>query len=130
MTIIQSLDEIIIDMLPHGSGINYDWHVVIKDNETILCHNCYDTMDEYGSYRETIDFTAEYNFSFYDGLLKLKLTDLDLSCDALPLDVYIKNLENDDEMENKLLSIDDDEVIDNTAHLYGLDDYLWQTLDI
>lgn len=127
---IQSLDELIIDMLPHGSGINYDWYIVIEDNKTVLCHNCYDTMDEYGSYRETIDFTAEYNFSFYDGLLKLKLTDLSLSVDGQSLENYIADVMNDDEMENKLLSIDDDEVIDNTAHLYDLDDYLWQTLDI
>ena len=127
---IQSLDELIIDMLPHGSGINYDWHVVIKDNETVLCHCLYDTINEQGLYCESIDFTAEYHFSFYDGELKLKLTDLSLSVDGEPLEDYIDDVMNNDEMENKLLTENDEDVIDNASHLYELDDYLWQTLDI
>ena len=127
---IQSLDELIIDMLPHGSGINYDWNVVIKDNETVLCHNLYDTMNETGYYMESVDFTAEYHFTFWDGQLKLMLTDLSLSYDGTPLEDYINDLMNDDEMTNKLLTEDDDNLVDNSSHLDGLEDYLWQTLDI
>jgi len=46
------------DYLPHGSGIDADWHLE-KKGEVILASNSYHAMDEYGGYCDWWDFTVE-----------------------------------------------------------------------
>ena len=45
-------------VLPHGSGINYDWQIDIKNSKYVVCKNAYDRMDENG---------------FYDGIFPFKV---------------------------------------------------------
>lgn len=38
------------DCLPHGSGIDGDWNIIIKRSGDVLVHGDYHAMDENGSY--------------------------------------------------------------------------------
>ena len=53
---MNNLFDWLTDILPHGSGIDCDWHFDMK-NETIRASNSYHVMDGYGSYRGYADFT-------------------------------------------------------------------------
>ena len=46
-------------VLPHGSGIDYDWSFNIQQNGLIQCHNSYHAMDEYGGYCHVYDFSMK-----------------------------------------------------------------------
>jgi hypothetical protein len=46
----------IIDKLPHGSGIDGDWHIEAKQR-TIVASNFYHCMNENGFYDGYADFT-------------------------------------------------------------------------
>lgn len=48
--------EGLIDLLPHGSGINADWYVTEKPDRWVAS-NSYHAMDEYGGYDGWADFT-------------------------------------------------------------------------
>ena len=50
-------EEILLDILPHGSGINWDWKIQeSKDGESFVAKNCYEHMNEVGIY----DFNAPF----------------------------------------------------------------------
>ena len=57
--------------LPHGSGINSDWQVVLKKDRA-TCYNTFDHMDENGMYDAYIDFSVTFkpgrkvNVRFHD----------------------------------------------------------------
>lgn len=50
----------ILFSLPHGSGVNYDWHIdQHKSNRRkFTCANAYDAMDEYGGYCHCCPFSV------------------------------------------------------------------------
>ena len=52
--------ENIKKVLPHGSGIDYDWDVEIRDNGDIVCRNAFHRMDENGCYDGIFPFTATF----------------------------------------------------------------------
>lgn len=49
-------DRAIVDVkalaeaLPHGSGLDTDWHMTVHSNGSVTCQTEYHTMDEYGGY--------------------------------------------------------------------------------
>ena len=49
----------IVSVLPHGSGINYDWEINVKNNR-LYVHNAWDYMDEYGLYDDIFPFIVCY----------------------------------------------------------------------
>ncbi len=51
--------ERLIDILPHGSGIDCDWTFYRQKNGSILCRNSYHLMDKHGSYCGWQDFTVK-----------------------------------------------------------------------
>ena len=51
-------EERLLDILPHGSGIDCDWTFDRCQNGTIRCRNSYHVMDEHGSYCGYYDFTV------------------------------------------------------------------------
>lgn len=51
----------IIEHLPHGSGINYDWSVD-SGRKHITCKNAFDTMHQNGMYGPAVDFTVRYTW--------------------------------------------------------------------
>ncbi len=55
---IEEMEDRIEANLPHGSGINYDWEIDIKNSKYVVCKNAYDRMDENG---------------FYDGIFPFKV---------------------------------------------------------
>lgn len=57
---------VIIDALPHGSGIDYDWHISKNTRGRVVCHNGYHFMDEWGSYVGTIDFSFRFDVADAD----------------------------------------------------------------
>jgi hypothetical protein len=46
----------ILEVLPHGSGINSDWHIFMASPTRIRCHNTFHPMDEQGGYDGYADF--------------------------------------------------------------------------
>ena len=57
--------ELIEAILPHGSGINYDWEINTKDNR-LYVYNAYDYMDENGYYDDVFPFVV----CFENGVFK------------------------------------------------------------
>ena len=60
-------------VLPHGSGIDYDWQIDIRSNGEIVCKNAYHRMDENGFYDGVFPFTAIFRYKgksslFFNGL--------------------------------------------------------------
>jgi hypothetical protein len=60
-----SLDEL-IDILPHGSGIDSDWEVISADSRAVVLGNSWHYMSQNGYYLGYIDFelTIKSNGSF------------------------------------------------------------------
>jgi hypothetical protein len=58
------LSEFLLDILPHGSGINGSW--VIDNPKTInnrfYCHNTFESMNENGMYCHNYDFTLTIDY--------------------------------------------------------------------
>ena len=51
----------IIDVLPHGSGVNYDYEIKVAPNgKKITVYNKYDYMDENGFYDGVFPFSVSY----------------------------------------------------------------------
>jgi len=59
------------DLLPHGSGIDADWHFTVTDRGSITAHNSYHAMDEYGGYWGWIDFSASLRIDPRYGIVRL-----------------------------------------------------------
>ena len=45
------ITELLIEILPHGSGIDYDWDIHFCENKVIECYNYFHYMDSYGGYK-------------------------------------------------------------------------------
>jgi len=60
------MGERLANLLPHGSGINYKWHIwQAKQNKSIwYASNNYSAMDEWGGYCHTYKFTARYQINY------------------------------------------------------------------
>ena len=56
---LQEKVEAIENVLPHGSGINYDWEITTKGNK-LYVHNAWDYMDENGYYDDIFPFVVCY----------------------------------------------------------------------
>jgi hypothetical protein len=66
-TLMTDMDEIIDylkNILPHGSGINYNWNIEYK-NGKVYASNSYEGMNEGGYYCHVYDFTAVYKLNAY-----------------------------------------------------------------
>ena len=61
---LQEKVDRIVSVLPHGSGINFDYEIEQK-GKRIYIRNAWDYMDEYGRYDEVFPFVVCYeNGSF------------------------------------------------------------------
>ena len=74
----QSICNRLLDVLPHGSGINGDW-IIVYNNRTRLYYasNYYDAMNESGMYCHVYDFTARYRYNG-DGNQRSDIPEFDL----------------------------------------------------
>ena len=52
--------DVVEKVLPHGSGIDYDWQIDVKENGNITCKNAYHRMDENGFYDGIFPFTVRF----------------------------------------------------------------------
>ena len=50
----EKVESMLLDVLPHGSGIDYDWEFDWCENGTLYCANAYHRMDDYGFYCEIV----------------------------------------------------------------------------
>lgn len=59
----------LIGMLPHGSGLNYEWELDYKKSHAnnIILYMSYDTMDEAGYYDIVVNFTLQITPSLISG---------------------------------------------------------------
>jgi hypothetical protein len=65
--LLDDLFEKIIDVLPHGSGIDATWKLdQLGTLPIVLCHNSYHAMDSQGFYCGWIDFTVKLNLESLD----------------------------------------------------------------
>ena len=55
----EDITERLISILPHGSGINYDYEIRVVGS-WLYASNSYDVMDENGMYISAIPFTVCY----------------------------------------------------------------------
>jgi len=60
-----------IDFLPHGSGIDGNWHFELLTNGRIVAHNSYHAMDQWGGYWGWIDFSATLQIDPQFGTISL-----------------------------------------------------------
>ena len=51
--------DAIVNVLPYGSGINYDWEITTKGKRLYL-YNAWDYMDENGYYDDVFPFVVCY----------------------------------------------------------------------
>ena len=49
-----------LDELPHGSGIDCDWHATLNTTGKVVAHNSYHVMNEWGSYVGWADFSIRW----------------------------------------------------------------------
>jgi len=54
---LDKIEETLLDALPHGCGIDYDWVFEILPNK-IICSNSYHVMNDGGYYDGFIDFVV------------------------------------------------------------------------
>lgn len=84
------IDEWLVRVLPHGSGINCDWKISAQLNGKILASNAYHCMDENGFYCGFADFTVKTDLAKpedfvlqFNGKLAAKLNDRHILRDYL-----------------------------------------------
>ena len=58
--IFSDQEKAVIEALPHGSGIDGDWHCKKQQNGKVVCYNSYHVMDEWGGYRAWADFSIRF----------------------------------------------------------------------
>lgn len=81
--------ESLIDNLPHGSGINYDWMVDLTARR-IYAYNRYDAMDEMGGYCHVYDFKVIFDRKTLK-LLDVVMFGRELSCCGYGLRDYLSD---------------------------------------
>jgi DNA-binding ferritin-like protein (Dps family) len=85
----------LIDLLPHGSGINRKWTIQVLKNGKILASNYYEAMNECGMYCHTYDFTAKISYSEQTGYYLEKINfhgQKEYSCCGYDLKSYLDEL--------------------------------------
>lgn len=93
-------DSELVEILPHGSGINSNWTFekkVLKKHEFTVAQNCYYGMNEYGMYDSHADFKVYLKFD----------NDI-LSCDSITFTGYVPR---------------------GRSWFYGLKEYLYELID-
>ena len=86
----ESKIEELVDTLPHGSGINYNWHVDVT-NRRIYAYNSYDAMDEWGGYCHVYPIKVIFNRKDHK-MLDVKMTGRELKCCGYGLRDYLSDL--------------------------------------
>jgi len=64
----EKTDDILMkigEILPHGSGIDSDWNLMMASKTRVRCQNAYHCMDEFGGYDGWADFV--FLFDLKDG---------------------------------------------------------------
>lgn len=79
-----------VDDLPHGSGINYDWFVDVT-RQRIYAYNHYDAMDEMGGYCHVYDVKLTFDRKTRK-LLDVHMSGKELSCCGYGLRDYLDDL--------------------------------------
>ena len=94
MNITEDILEVLVEKLPHGSGINFDYTWVISDSENDVAYisNAFDNMTENG---------------YYDGIspfsVKIRLTDNGFSLEEINFLPEITDPETFEKYSNELL---------------------------
>ena len=85
-------DEIamMIDDLPHGSGVDYNWFVDVTKRR-IYAYNSFHAMDEYGGYCHIYDFKVTFNRKDRK-ILDVRMLGRELQCCGYGLRSYLDDL--------------------------------------
>lgn len=132
VTPFDNIAAAILDALPHGSGINSDWHIVIAPMEhgkgySVTCKNSYHAMNSAGFYDGWVDFSFSLSLSFdLNNVLSLDLgKDGEIAYSDLTFSPSIAELVEQNEQEYPT-SEDDTEFYG--VDWEGIDDYLHETI--
>ena len=104
------IEEILLELLPHGSGINCNWEFTWYKNGSLKCSNFYHAMNEHGSYIKFIPISIKFfrhkknEYNFFTDNTKCQIV---RKKDRLDYTIYAPNCDN---------------------HSYGLNDYLYGTV--
>ena len=60
LSLQEEIEELLLNILPHGSGIDYDWRFIWHKNGNIDCLNAYHAMTECGMYWGAIPFKVKF----------------------------------------------------------------------
>ena len=91
----EELAQRIVDALPHGGGINYEWNIEFYyENEKgwIDASNIFDAMDENGSYCHAFPFTARFTRDLELEDLVFDFNPDDYECCGYGLGDYLEEL--------------------------------------
>lgn len=104
------IEEILIKLLPHGSGIDCYWEFTWFKNGSLKCSNFFHAMNNDGYYVKYIPISIKFfrhkknEYSFYADKTKCQIIK---KKDKLDYTIYAPNYD---------------------YHFYGLNDYLWDTM--
>ena len=118
------------DVLPHGSGIDYDWDFEVLDNNTVRASNGWHYMSPDGYYLGGIGFDVKLH---RDGTFESPEFDIpQLAKDQLGKDI-VEVLMGDPEMNDEpveVSTLSESEIKDILGDEMGyIADNIWQTLD-
>lgn len=65
------VESLVLQNLPHGSGIDYDWEIEVKPDR-IVCDNAWHLMDEFGYY----DCVLPFRVTIYPDDVRVRFRDL------------------------------------------------------
>jgi hypothetical protein len=82
--------ETLANILPHGSGINGDWHIK-KTGKKFICSNCYSAMDDMGGYCHDYDFTVTITLQNSKFEYVKMVMQSELECCGYGLDDYLQD---------------------------------------
>ena len=94
----------LVSVLPHGSGIDYDWEIEHVSADSLVMKNAWHYLNQNGYYLGGIDFTIEIN---KDGHFDYpKMVDVEVfSKTELARDMAICSLEKDDVTEDEIIDV-------------------------
>lgn len=116
----------ILDALPHGSGIDSDWSIIISPSEhgySVNCSNSYHAMNSMGGYDGWVDFS--FSFSLDESLKPILGKHGEIEFSDLTFSPSIAELAEQNEKE---YPTSEDDIEFYGVDWQGIEDYLQETI--
>lgn len=118
--LLDELFEIIVEVLPHGSGIDASWHLEqLGSLPIVLCSNSFHAMDQNGYYCDWVDFTVKLNLESLDFDVEVNNKQIELISKAYDIEI-------DNPTEEELEAWEQD---NPRPYLDDLDQYIYECVE-